>query len=84
VPNPFNPSTVIPFGLARDEAVTLRIYDVTGRCVATLADGALPAGPHAERWTGQLDGGGEAASGVYFYRLAAGTAIETRKMALIR
>ena len=84
VPNPFAPATVIPFDLAVAGHVTLRIYDVTGRCVATLLDGQLAAGQHAWRWDGREAGGAAAPAGVYFYRLTAGSQEDTRKMSLIR
>jgi hypothetical protein len=80
-PNPFAPATVIPFELAAAGHVTLRIYDVAGRCVVTLIGGPLAAGPHAVRWDGRMTGGASAPAGVYFYRLVAGGQVETRKMA---
>jgi len=52
VPNPFNPATSIHFGLARNGYATLAIYDVTGRMVRRLVDGAMAAGRHEVRWTG--------------------------------
>jgi hypothetical protein len=54
VPNPFNPSTVISFTLARGESVNLAIYDLRGRVVRRLVDGgALPAGSHDVAWDGR-------------------------------
>ena len=83
-PNPFNPHTVIAFELARGGRTTLRVYDIQGRLVATLLDGALPAGPHRVSWSGQDKSGREAASGIYFYRLDAPGFKETKRMALAR
>jgi hypothetical protein len=83
-PNPFNPSTTISFGLKDSGHVSLRIYDAAGRLVRELTDGTRPAGHYAETWNGMTDGGSRAASGVYFYRLTAGTFIETKKMILLR
>jgi hypothetical protein len=78
-PNPFNPSTIIGFDLLQAGRVTLRVYDVQGREVATIVEGTLPAGFH----TRTFDGSG-LASGMYFYRLIAGSFIQTRKMLLLR
>ena len=83
-PNPFNPSTSIDFGLKRRAHVSLRIYDAAGRLVATLVEGALPAGRHTAAWDGRGQGGRTAASGVYFYRLRTGDFERTRKMILMR
>ena len=84
VPNPFNPRTVIAFDLGEAGRVSLRVYDVAGRLVATLVDGERPAGRHRVEWNGRIAGGATAASGVYFYRLDAGAFGETKKMILLR
>jgi hypothetical protein len=63
-PNPFNPITQIPFTLPRPTDVTLEIYDILGRKVATAAARPYPAGRHLIEWRA-----GEQPSGVYFYRL---------------
>jgi hypothetical protein len=83
-PNPFNPSTTIPYALPQAEKVTLVIYNVLGQKVTTLAD-KLPreAGYHAVIWDGRNDGGVKVASGVYFLRMQAGKFVKTRKMLLI-
>jgi Zn-dependent metalloprotease len=78
-PNPFNPVTVIPFTLDRASRVTLEVFDVLGRKVAVLIDGTLPAGKHEAI----LDGS-RLSSGMYFSRLRSGSAIETRKMTLLK
>lgn len=83
-PNPFNPSTVISFGLTARGRVTLSIYDVTGRLVRVLIDEDRDAGHYRESWDGRGAHGSTVASGVYFYRLRAGTFSETRKMVLTR
>ncbi|MBN2172322.1 MAG: carboxypeptidase regulatory-like domain-containing protein [Candidatus Krumholzibacteriota bacterium] len=73
VPNPFNPATAIRFGLPAAGPVTLRIFDVNGRLVRTLA-AARPfaAGVHAVSWDGRDEAGRPASSGIYLYRLEAG------------
>jgi hypothetical protein len=78
-PNPFNPSTTIGFEILQAGRVTLRVYDVQGREVATIVEGTLPAGIHSLKF----DGSG-LASGMYFYRLIAGSFTQTRKMLLLR
>jgi len=83
-PNPFNPTTGIEFGLSARMAVTLRIYDAAGRLVRTLVDETMPAGKHVKMWDGRTSAGAEAASGIYFYRLEAGTFWQTKKMVLLR
>jgi DNA-binding beta-propeller fold protein YncE len=83
-PNPFNPETSIPFTLERDGRVTLRLYDVNGRVVATLTDGPMTAGEHVVRWNGRDARGGMAPSGVYFARLDANGATVTRALVLLK
>ncbi len=83
-PNPFNPSTVISFTLPERSAVTLTVYDVLGRQVASLVNAVLPAGEHTITWNGTVTDGQPAASGVYLYRLRAGTYTAARKMLLLK
>jgi len=65
-PNPFNPSTTIQYQLPVESRVSLKLYDMLGREVATLVNEDRPAGYHEVRWIAS-----NAASGVYFYRLEA-------------
>jgi choice-of-anchor B domain-containing protein len=83
-PNPFNPSTRIPFELTRGGRVTLAVYDVAGRRVRSVLDRELPAGLHEAEWDGRDDDGRGVASGVYFYRMHAGERTETRRMVLLK
>jgi hypothetical protein len=83
-PNPFNPSTTITFGLKEKARVSLNIYDAAGRLVRVLVDESRPAGRYEALWNGLDDSGIRVSSGVYFYRLAAGEFLETRKMVLLR
>jgi hypothetical protein len=78
-PNPFNPSTEIQFSLPHRNFVTLKIFDLLGREVATLVSEELSAGNYSTRW----DAAGMP-SGVYFYRLQAGEFVETKKLLLLR
>ena len=87
-PNPFNPETWIPYHLAKDADVTLRIYAVNGTLVRTLTLGYQPAGMYQNRsraayWDGKNAFGESVASGVYFYTFTAGDFSATRKL-LIR
>ncbi|HET6348105.1 MAG TPA: FlgD immunoglobulin-like domain containing protein, partial [Candidatus Krumholzibacteria bacterium] len=84
VPNPFNPVTTIGFSLAARSRVTLTIFDVQGRRVRTLVDGARNAGSHQTLWDGRDDAGQTVASGVYVCRLSAGNVIQSRKLVLLK
>jgi hypothetical protein len=82
-PNPFNPRTAISYQLSAVSTVSLKVYDVLGREVATLVSGEQPAGVYKAEWNASV------ASGVYFYTLeAVGTDgrrfVETKKMLLTR
>lgn len=89
-PNPFNPSTKIPFVVggvmgARSVNVTLYIYDVRGARVATLVNEARAPGTYVARWSGRDDHGAQVASGVYFARLSvAGSSTVVRKLVLLK
>jgi len=83
-PNPFNPSTTIRFSLAQAMKASLRIYNSRGQLVNTLLDAALPAGQHSLVWNGKDGFGRDVASGVYFYRLSAGSRVMHRKMLLLK
>lgn len=84
VPNPFNPQTVIAFDLAQDSPVQLVVYDVLGQQVRSLVSGFLPAGSQRVLWDGRDQRGSQVGSGVYFYRLAAGEFVQTRRMMLLK
>ncbi|MDD3642561.1 MAG: M6 family metalloprotease domain-containing protein [Candidatus Krumholzibacteria bacterium] len=84
-PNPFNPVTTIVYQVgAGGGAVSLRIFDVSGRLVRTLVGGMQPEGSRSIVWNGTNDRGAPAASGIYFYRMQAPGFSETRKMILLR
>jgi len=83
-PNPFNPQTTIRFALPFPQAVTLEIFDVTGKKVKTLADQFYPAGHHRISWDGTDFLNHKVASGLYFYRFRAGAFTETRSMVLLK
>lgn len=84
-PNPFNPTTVISFSLARNEHVSLNVFNTTGQLVKTLINMPLETGPHTIQWDGLNNNASTVASGVYFYRLKTETGFdETRSMLLLK
>jgi len=83
-PNPFNPSTTIVYRLPVSAPVTLAVYDVLGRKVATLVDNKLPAGRYEAEWDGRNKAGQKVGSGIYFYRFTAGRYTAVQKMLLIK
>jgi hypothetical protein len=83
-PNPFNPSTAIRFELKEPARVVVRIFDVAGRLVETLADRTFTPGSHDLRWDGCDRNGSMVASGIYFIRLDSSTYTMTQKAILLR
>lgn len=83
-PNPFNPVTTIDYDLPVGTHVELTVYNALGQYVATLVDEPQSPGRKTVRWYGIDDGGSRVASGVYFYRLRAGNAVEARKMVVVK
>ena len=88
-PNPFNPETWMPYILAEDSSVTIRIYTASGQLVRTLALGHKKQGAYLFRtqaayWDGNNDEGEAVGSGVYFYQLHAGDFSTTRKMVVAK
>jgi len=78
-PNPFNPTTTIQYSIPQRNNVTLKVYDIIGNEVAKLVDEEKNVGVYTLNFnTSQL------ASGVYFYRLQAGSFVETKKMILLK
>lgn len=79
-PNPFNPSTSIQFSIPATQKVTLQVFDISGRNVATLVNGqTLSAGVHSISFEAS-----QLASGVYFYRIQSGKNVQSKKMLLIK
>ena len=88
-PNPFNPETWIPYRLAADADVRIRIYTTNGVLVRTLNLGHQPAGLYHQQsraayWNGKNELGESVASGIYFYTLTVGDFIGTRKMLIMK
>jgi len=83
-PNPFNPQTTIRFALPTAEHVRLEIYDLLGRHVKTLQDGALTAGWHQVSWDATNDANRAVSAGVYFYSINAENFKAVKKLLLIK
>jgi hypothetical protein len=83
-PNPFNPTTTIPFELARDAMVSLDVYRPDGRWITNLARRVFSAGQHRVVWNGLDHGGRALSSGIYFLNLQSEGESETIKMMLVR
>ena len=78
-PNPFNPTTTIKFGIPQTTNVTLKIYDAIGSEIETLIDEKLEPGYYKHTWDAS-----RFASGVYFYRIIAGTFVQTKKLMILK
>jgi len=78
-PNPFNPSTNISFSLPKRSFVSLKVFDVLGREVATLVDGEKSAGVHTVSWDAS-----RLSSGVFIYRLKVGDFNDVKKMLFMK
>jgi len=88
-PNPFNPSTKINYSIPQRSKVLLKVYDVLGNKVAALVDEVKPSGEYQVEFSaiGGSASGGDAwnlSSGIYFYKLIAGSFVETKKMILLK
>ena len=88
-PNPFNPETWIPYQLAVDADVSVRIYDISGHLIRTISVGFRPAGYYLTReraayWNGRNETGELVASGVYFLQFLAGDFAITRQVVMVK
>jgi flagellar hook assembly protein FlgD len=85
IPNPFSRATSLHFALPEQSPVSLRVYDMTGRLVRVLLEGAvLPPGEHAGHWDGRRLDGVNARPGVYFWEISVAGRRETRRVVLLR
>ncbi len=78
-PNPFNPSTKIKYSIPQSSDVVIKVFDVLGNEKETLVNEEKPVGTYEIIWNAST-----LPSGVYFYRLQAGSFVETKKMVLLR
>ena len=84
-PNPFNPTTLISFSLPKEAPVTFEIYDMLGVKIRTLMAGEnRSAGMYTVSWDGRSDAGVTMPSGVYLYRVNAGSYVASKKMTLLK
>ena len=77
-PNPFSSTTTIRFDLPSATKVSLKVYDLLGREIASLAQGYLEAGYHQVQWKTSV------ASGIYFFRLQTEGFVQAKKMVLLK
>jgi hypothetical protein len=78
-PNPFNPSTILEFGVPVDSKVKVEVFNILGQLIAVLVDEVRNAGYYKVTF-----GSSNMPSGVYFYRMSAGSFVQTKKMQLIK
>lgn len=88
-PNPFNPETWLPYALSESAEVAIEIYDVRGSLVSTLHLGKKSAGVYdtknlAAYWDGRNDAGERISSGLYFYKLTAGSFTQVKRMVILK
>ncbi|MBT6619656.1 MAG: T9SS type A sorting domain-containing protein [Gemmatimonadetes bacterium] len=83
-PNPFNPETLIRFDLPTAQTVSLDIFNALGQKVRTLVQGRIAGGIHNVRWDSRDEQGQAVATGPYFYRLSAGSSVQTQRMMLVK
>lgn len=83
-PNPFNPSTSIKYSIPTNSFVTVRVYDMLGREVKTLVNGAKNVGTYNVVWNGENNFGNKVSSGTYIYRITAGNFVQVKKMILLK
>jgi len=78
-PNPFNPTTTIKYQIPELSLVTIKVYDVLGNEIATLVNQEKPIGSYEVKFNAI-----GIPSGIYFYRIQAGSFVETKKMLLLK
>jgi hypothetical protein len=83
-PNPFNPTTNVKYDVPRRSSVKLTVYNVLGQRVKTLVDEVKNPGSYSIGWDGSTDGGSSVSSGIYFYKMEAGSFVQTKKMVLMK
>ena len=83
-PNPFNPVTSITFYVAKMDEVSLVVYDITGKEIATLVSGVYTPGSYIVEWDALNNGGYDIASGMYMYRYKSQDKVITRKMLYLK
>ena len=83
-PNPFNPSTNIPFSISNQDNVSIIIYDVNGSRITELLNRHMPKGAYSINWNGKDERGSKVSAGVYLYSMKSGEYQHTKKMILLK
>jgi len=85
-PNPFNPNTIIKFGVPKESDVSLKVYNILGEEVINLVNEKMKAGYYEVEFNATSHSGNvrNLTSGIYFYQLKAGSFIQTKKMVLLK
>jgi len=83
-PNPFNPETNIPFTLNKTQNIKLEVYDISGRLVKSLLNTTLAAGRHTVSWKALDSHNQTVSSGVYFIKLTGQSAVQTKRIILLK
>jgi hypothetical protein len=83
-PNPFNPTTTIMYQLPEDVRVSVTIYNIQGQVVRTLVNEDQKAGYYTIQWDGRSEAGTTVATGIYIYRINAGTFVTAKKMVMMK
>ena len=84
MPNPVASTTEIRFEVARTSNMSIKVYNAMGQLVRTLENGRMEPGRYSSHWDGANASGNRVSSGVYFYKMEAGTFAATKKMLLVR
>jgi hypothetical protein len=83
-PNPFNPTTTIKYQLPQDVRVSVTIYNIQGQVVRTLVNEDQKAGFYTIQWDGRSEAGTQVATGIYIYRINAGSFVTAKKMVMMK
>ncbi len=83
-PNPFNPRTTLTYEVPQAGPARLQVFDLRGRFVRSLIDGAVAAGRHEVQWDGRNESGRDQPNGIYLSRLEAGGQVARGRMTLLR
>ena len=83
-PNPFNPETSIKYTIPQAGRVTIQVFDVTGKEVATLVDNEVQAGSYETHWFGRDNNGFGVSTGVYILKMTSGTYVQAKKMMFLK
>ena len=82
-PNPFNPTTTIRYSLKNAHHTKLTVFNTLGQKIRTLVDETKTTGLHTVQWDGRNNMGEQVSSGLYFYRIEAGSFVQTKRMMML-